>query len=487
MDLTIYRSEQLPNDKITWYFSSVPFVVYKRDDGWTARGLNSNESIALASYFRDYLKAQENVVIPWPGYLRYDYCGSYLQSSSGQPPEILERKFKRIRTPRGVANFSKLVREGRIVVNDYDSDLDVTIRAQAKNQILSKAPYSNTLTSPALMFNTQPDPRGNGKDVYVWNGILLTEFQFRTPYTRNTEKTTSNFGNYDIDQHISACVKGIDQFHVDGNIVVTALAKANQGQFDVLSNLAEMPETIMGILSGIREIFRMYKEARKGDFRLQNKISRLRLIANPTNKQRKELADALEASSSIWLTYRLAISPTVGMIEDALDLYFKGLSVFERYRETKPDSSLLDVSYLGDSSVTIPVTDRAFIKRKYDLLISKFGFPPLGAAWELVPLSFVLDRYVNIGELLTAFSPDLSVEQGATYSWKVSGSASGSYDLVTYQVTVSHYKRRVINPYHYCGLNFPPSRTFDQSLDHLALFWSIVMDDYVRPSKSRKY
>lgn len=487
MDLTIYRPEQLPDNQVYWHFASLPFVVYKRDNEWTARGMSHDEAIELAKDFRAYLKSQENVTIPWEGNLRSDYCGSYLQSSSGEPPVTLVRNFKKDRTPHGVENFSKAVREGKIVVNDYDSDLTVTIKAQGKNEILTKRPYSSVHSWPAVMLNTQPDPRGNGKDVYIWRGMRLTDFTFRTGYNRNTERTSSNFGNYDIDQHISVCVNQIAQLKVDEPNVIETLAKANQGQFDVLSNLAELPETVMSILSGIREIFRMYKDARKGDIRFQNKISRLRRIANPTLSQRKALADALEASASIWLTYRLSISPTVGVVEDLIDLYFEGLVEFERYRTTKRDNTV-DVSYANDGSVTVPVIDRAFIKRKYDLTISKFGFPPLGAAWELVPLSFVLDRYVNIGEFLTAFSPDLSVEQGATYSWKVSGSASGVYNnLVDYQVTVSYYKRRVINPYHYCGLNFPPSRNFEQDLDHLSLFWSIVMDDYVRPSKSRKY
>lgn len=487
MDLTIYRSEQLPDNKVYWHFASLPFVVFKREDGWTTRGMTYEESIELAKDFRSYLKSQENVIVPWEGKLRSDYCGSYLQSASGEPPVILVRNFKKDRTPRGVENFSKAIRDGKIVVNDYDSDLTVTIKAQGKNEILTRSPYSSVYSWPAVMLHTQPDPQGTGKDVYVWRGMFLTDFRFRSSYNKHTERTTSNFGNYDIDKHVSACVKQISELKVVEATVVTALAKANQGQFDILSNLAELPETVMGILSGIREIFRMYKEARKGDFRLQNKISRLRRIANPTLNQRKQLADALEASASVWLSYRLSISPTVGVVEDLIDLYFRGLVDFERYRETKRDN-VVDLSYNTDGSTTIPVVERAFIKRKYDLTISKFGFPPLGAVWELVPLSFVLDRYVNIGELLSAFSPDLSVEQGATYSWKVTGSASGNYnDLVDYQVTVSHYKRRVINPYHYCGLNFPPSRTFEQDLDHLSLFWSIVMDDYVRPSKSRKY
>lgn len=227
----------------------------------------------------------------------------------------------------------------------------------------------------------------------------------------------------------------------------------------------------------------MYKDARKGAVRLENKLSRLQRIEQPSAMTRLRIAEITKAISDVWLTYRLGILPTVNMVEDLLALNLGDERTFYRYRETA--SSILDVSY-GSETCDLPVIHRAFIKRRYESGIESLGFSNLAAVWELVPLSFVIDRYVNIGNLISSLTtPDLSVKQGATYSWKVSGTrgATVSNNGWSYSVTVSSYRRVVINPDRYCGVDFPPKRSFDQKADHLALFWNLVLDDLIRPKK----
>lgn len=474
------------------YFHSFPNILRKNSTGgWSEYGLTSDELKRVSDPLLSEIKTSRNTMLAWTGSFVTGYLGSYLEKTEGEPPSILVKNFHIDRVKSARIDFAKAKREGHIVVNNYDSDLAIEIRAQAP---LKSSKYVGGGGDPYQTFSSLsfvsavPDPRNNGKTCFSLGGQFYTDVFIQLPYGKYVEETSADFGSYDIEDHCSIILQRIRSIIVDGSIVTTALAKANAGQFDVLSNLAEAPETIESIFNGIQTIFAMYRDARNRDFRLQNTISRLRQIQNPTLNQRKLTADLMKASSDVWLTYRLGIKPVAGMVEDLIDLHFRGIRVFERYRETRP-SGILDVSY-DSPPATIAVTERAFIKRKYDLAISALGFPPIGAAWEVVPLSFVLDRYVNIGEWLVAhLSPDLSVEQGATYSWKMSGTASSTTytDGVSYQVHVSYYQRRTIDPYRYCGLNYPPTRTRDQKLDHLALVWNLILDEYVRPSKTRTY
>lgn len=294
-------------------------------------------------------------------------------------------------------------------------------------------------------------------------------------------------------------------FPVDAELVTECLADANTGTVDLLTAVAEAPETFISIFNGCRTILRMFKEARKGDVRLMNRVKRRRLeLARLQARSRSDFAnireferhmqdirsieqaikDLLTAVADIWLQYRLNIYPNVKTIEDALEASGMLDKQFIRFRETGHGTiEVPTVPGFTASRDSFNVVTRCFIKRgaaSADMKDLLFTANPFLTAWELVPLSFVLDRYCSIGSLLAAFfgSPSSpKVTEGATFSWTIKDAVTYTHTVSKSTVTVelALYKRLVIDPNSFVCIPFPASRSRNQNLDHLALSWNILL------------
>ena len=291
------------------------------------------------------------------------------------------------------------------------------------------------------------------------------------------------------------------RLQVDDEVITDALASANTGLVDLLTAVAETPDLFKSILAGCTTIFRMYKEARRGEVRLADKAKKVRLELDRLRAKssgdwkdvkareahlrqiktvEKNLREALDAITSVWLNYRLNILPTVMTIEDTLKALDSLDTKFIRFRETK--TTVIQPPEFDGWSVSgsIDIRERCFIKRgaqKADMRDVLFSKNPFLTAWELVPLSFVIDRYMNIGSLIASLAPrNTNVTEGATYSWKASGAVSWTHKSGASVVCdVNLYKRSVINPSSHVCLPFPATRSTNQHLDHLALAWQLVL------------
>lgn len=125
------------------------------------------------------------------------------------------------------------------------------------------------------------------------------------------------------------------------------------------------------------------------------------------------------------------------------------------------------------------ITERCWIKRSYspedlvDQLLGILKVNPLSTLWELVTLSFVVDWFLNIGEVVTAFTGDKAyVGQGATTSAKIEGiSTYQSMQLPSCQVHILYasYDRHVIDPRDHIGLSFQFDMNWKRWLDSIAL------------------
>lgn len=459
---------------------------------WTLWPCTQEDLNSLEDYLLSVARSSASSFIPWPGYFVNDWMGSYLVSQVGTPPPVRELNKTLPRRNVSNGNFSARSRSGEIVVAPWRSDCIIRITAEPRPVTLSSTQPNTEMTKELWRVNSvfpkekSPIPGEFEGLCYSHAGVIYMGGRLSCETVRVTEEISDNFGRYNIDDHMSKCLKKLsDQLPRDNAMIVDCLAQANRGQFDVMSNLAEIPETVLGIVMGIRTILTMYKEASAKEARLYNRLSVLRKIEQPSAAIRKAIADLNMAISAVWLSYRLAVYPTVSTVEEALNLHLNGISLYYRYRETKVSS--IDFGY-GDSTCFLDCTERAFIKRGYDTPIAALGWGNLSAVWQVVPLSFVIDRYIAIGNFLTALtSPNLSVIEGATYSWKISAANGSSFDGVPYTVEVHMYERAVINPSSACGITLPKSRTLNQKLDHLALVWALVLDGLVRPSSTRKY
>lgn len=334
-----------------------------------------------------------------------------------------------------------------------------------------------------------------------------TGFRFYSPYDQiKANISSSPFEDGWSDHELKMFIQSaLYTSSIDSELVTETLAEANTGMVDLLTTLAEAPETFISIFNGCRTILSMYKDARKRDIRILNKVKIRRLELARLNARswsefngikemekhlqqvrsiEKSIKDLIDAIAGVWLTYRLEIYPTVKTIEAALeakDMLDRG---FFRSRETRVmEHPVPTIQGFKPNRSSIPLKHRCFIKRgassadAFDLL---FTTNPFLTAWELVPLSFVLDRYVSIGSLLAAFfgnpkSP--SVTEGSTYSWQVKESVSFEHPDTKSRVTaeIAMYRRVVIDPNSFVCIPFPASRSRDQHLDHLALAWKLLL------------
>lgn len=291
------------------------------------------------------------------------------------------------------------------------------------------------------------------------------------------------------------------QLTTNTGLVTSVLGDANRKSVDVLTSLAEMPESVRSALNGCLNILKMYREARRGEVRLFNKSKKLRReydealnslsklerneliskreallrkkqLKNDFKLNAKELADAI---SDVWLNFRYNIMPNVFLIQGVIKAAESKKNLFFEFTSTEREALDLLEGFTGSGNCL----HKAFIKRKFDTatVYNSLSVNPFLTAWELIPLSFVVDWVINIGDLLSTLSvPSPKVIEGSTYSWKVTGYMSKTFDdgsRVTCNIQM--YKRNVITPQSLCGLHFAPNITSDRRLDALALIWKSAL------------
>ncbi|UHM27551.1 MAG: maturation protein [Sanya levivirus 2] len=373
-----------------------------------------------------------------------------------------------------------------------------------------RIPYSGVTQYPSIGGSSSKLGASSGvpAGTYKFRGLNWTDDAIAKIYYARYEGTydisPGSVGfNFDSLQDFMSDL--VTKRSVSDALVTKTLADANRGTVDMLTSIAEMPEFLRSVLQGCRTIVRMYGEAKRKEFRLLNKaktirleLARLKPDANFNDiktqerysKMRRTLLKQLEevtsAIADVWLNWRLNIYPTAMTVEDTL----KGLkqldSKFLRFRD-RLDGPIEPPQFEGwSSSGTFNVTERCFIKRgaqSGDMFNQVFTSSLPSTAWELLPFSFIIDRYVDIGSWIASFSPRNSkVTEGATYSWKYEGTVTYTHNQSNATITVdlSYYKRVVIDPNSMSCIPIPSSRSWAQSMDHLALAWNILLKNTLR-------
>lgn len=234
-----------------------------------------------------------------------------------------------------------------------------------------------------------------------------------------------------------------------GELTTLAFAKANQRELDVLTSLAELPETIELFLDVAKALVKP-RQAAKAFF------SRYRKVAKKKNKfvRRQNLpSQAIEDLNNAWLQYRYGIMPAYYLIRDIHSQFNRHVDAWETTRVSDrfvKDFSVRDKIVLepGGCSANVLIEVHAeeelkvLLKRGYskrDLQQKRFGFNPVQTAWELTPYSFVVDWAVQVGDYINAYTPTCASEEAwltvsksklrSTYTIVGYTSETGEYDL----------------------------------------------------------
>lgn len=470
----------------------------------------------LWSIFHTTIMGNSQRLIPAPPDFSKEYHLGYAHLEEGSMTEIppavdTEDRF------RSPVNNGKLWRASKhdqsiIVVSDFDVG---SIKIRAEPSFVDSSP-------------TDPFPRHIHLDLRMC-GVKesLPGYMSVGKYYASTlgivynheKRIRANRGyNKPVVPYSSASIIGATGWFSDTGVITSTVAKADTGHMDVLTSVAELPETIGSIVSGFKEVARLVRDVKKGQITISKahdrRIERLRKnyerdmdrLSNLQGKaktrakkravereiknrsesfsyaNKKALTELADALADIWMNFRYNIMPNIYTAEDALKLYESYTADFITGRDSSGwvDGPVFE-SY-GWDPLKIEQRYNCVIKRG---IKSKFRWSTvtksniLTTAWELVPLSFVVDWFVNIGDLLTAISsPNIAASEGATagVKYQFEGHVRNNDINQSCQYEINIYRRRVINPNNHIGLNLSFDLSWTRKLDALALLWRPIRD-----------
>lgn len=366
----------------------------------------------------------------------------------------------------------------------------------------------------------------NGQAVYLGNPVIEIAGYFNITYERQSK--TDSLTAYDVGWSDTLIEDFLNTLHTKiessdkANAIMSVLSDANRKTVDLLTAAAELPETIKACLNGLKSILAAFKAAKNREISILTKEKRIKLeheervyrinfasnieyvaarnertrkivekrrqreIAQARADLKKTLGSLADALASVWLTFRYAIMPNVYLIEDLVKSNENWMNQYERWSDyLSVNVEAPDVPGF-EKSGTVHVECRAFIKRHFthvgglNSLLRHFSANAFLTAYELIPLSFVLDWVIPVGNLLSASlgSNHVDYAQASTFSYKVNGSTVRYTHVksgASVEVSFKGYKREVINPSDYCQLLLAPHMTNERYYDAIALSWSIAV------------
>lgn len=181
--------------------------------------------------------------------------------------------------------------------------------------------------------------------------------------------------------------------------------------YDLLTELGEMEESISYIFGKQKGVADFLEKGllREGDPSLFRKFRRYN-----AKRLMKDADRAVRKLGSRWMEYRYALMPIIYSYRDIADTWDKRHSKYHTTRSqeyipisVEPDEYEGDEYLVFSSSGSIQV--RSTSKALYDLgslqrLTSLIGFNPFRTAWELIPMSFVIDWFINVGDSISALT-----------------------------------------------------------------------------------
>lgn len=417
-------------------------------------------------------------------------------SDDGNSPQPIQSNFF---WKEGVKhqNFDALVAAGHVLVSNYEVG--------------------------RILATSYPSPFWNKKSNYGYVGFYLEHF-LSVPGLKGTRFFITedlfllspearwvggNYYRYDVSYlpplpvDASAIASSLRTMHLEKPIVAAALGDINKGTVDALTALAEMPETIRSCINGIKMVADLMSSAKKREISLTKAFDRRKdnlhraylrdietiqhkkwlkphLMSRDLNRRRRTYNKAVKNSAAefnsavadIWLNFRYNIMPNVYLIEDILEtIQSSGLYV----SSSKGESFDFDLN-LGNQIVTVTGNRRCRIKRRLKdtgNIKQTISANLIVTAWELVPLSFVVDWFINIGDVLASISFYASVlEEGATWAERIPCEIDTTNDSGQRIVVSGYsYSRWVINPSDLTGICFQYKMNSDRYTDALALSW----------------
>lgn len=289
------------------------------------------------------------------------------------------------------SNFGLIRKLGFIKMTDYSATTMTT------DNYLARIPkFSASLGWPHC--NDWSDTGGQVESIASWDEVIKLEdlLESKELYPTNDFPDPSD------------CIK---------SVMANVVSDSYQA-LDALTTYAEIGES----LSLIKDCIMIATRPLQSFARLKRRLMKRNKFS--LEKLNQVLTDS-------WLQYRYAIMPEISTIEDSVKLLANKGFVFKTSRELtqlRPYSISLPSS-LPDRYITstksgtlyIRATGKARFGNPSQRMFDQITFNPVQTAWELIPYSFVVDWFINVGDVISARSlelADFSSERKFCYSVK---------------------------------------------------------------------
>lgn len=163
-------------------------------------------------------------------------------------------------------------------------------------------------------------------------------------------------------------------------------------------------------------LVKAYRALRRGKFTDFIKT----LGVTPKKKHLRKRWSKPEEASSLWLEYWFGWSPTVSDIYNALKIWdspypdatFTAASGFHEKRVLSSINRADTYSRNAfDAQFIVRLQARVRVSNPNLYRMNQLGFVnPVGVVWELVPFSFLIDWFVNVGEVIGGYTSELGLE-----------------------------------------------------------------------------
>lgn len=206
------------------------------------------------------------------------------------------------------------------------------------------------------------------------------------------------------------------------NLIDSRLAnKVRDNEFNLGITLAELPETIGFIASAVKRTAGAVKRAKRGD--IKGAIKVLSGFKRHPRLANRNVPSVLDTVADNWLGYSLALRPLVADVENAAKFLEKDHSKERVLTVTTKVARDMKMSlgeehegafnHVGKWGGTVVLTGGYRYKVVNNTLhtLQNLGLTnPLTVAWEIVPLSFVVDWFLPVNHFIQNLQPPLGVE-----------------------------------------------------------------------------
>ena len=154
-------------------------------------------------------------------------------------------------------------------------------------------------------------------------------------------------------------------FKPDDGLITDAIADLNGKTMDLLTTVAEAPETVSMIFDALRSILLLIKDYKKAIKKLSS-----------------------DTPAELWLQYRYGIMPLIYTVKDGLEV-LENLRLERQFIDEKKKRTRKESRRILGIDVTEDQAFRVFLKRRIDPskgFSNEFSINPFVTAWELVTL-----------------------------------------------------------------------------------------------------